>query len=77
MLKETETEEAIVFFVTILSVTFMSNGRAPMRSIGSVEFKYPFNLSLVATLELTLHIIGSILIGEAGPLGPPWLRLWP
>ena len=48
-------------------VTFMSKGRVPMRSTGSVAqpiellsgltnlSKYPINFSLVATLELTLH----------------------
>ena len=54
-------------FYRFHSVTFVSKGRVPMRSTGSVEqpiellsgltylSKYPFNLSLVATLELTLH----------------------
>ena len=53
--------------VVLAIVTFVLKGRVPMRSTGSVEqpiellsgltylSKYPFNLSLVATLELTLH----------------------
>ena len=53
--------------VVLAIVTFVSKGRVPMRSTGSVEqpiellsgltnlSKYPINFSLVATLELTLH----------------------
>ena len=54
-------------FADDVNVTYVSNGRAPMRSTGSVEQPiellsgltylsiHPVSLLLVATLELTLH----------------------